>query len=121
VLLLRISPADYKGRWRAFTEAAEFLELSAPDRNIAWREHTGDEHFHEWPVPIEWWVQDPFYAGTNIVVRPRIGEFMADFNDPDALHELFVFIGGIGAGKSFFAEAATAERCKLWTPERWSS
>ena len=103
LLLPRIAPPDYKARWQAFADASEYLELTPADRNLAWREWTHDEHFHEWPVPVEHFVRDPFYVGTNVVVRPKVREFMADFADPDNLFELFCFIAGIGAGKSFSA------------------
>lgn len=103
ILLPRVSPAEYRARWDAFDSAADYLELSPSDRNIAWREHTGDDDFHEWPVPVSHFVSDPFYVGPSVDVRPKIREFMADFCDPDGLYELFVFIGGIGAGKSFSA------------------
>ncbi len=103
ILLPRVSPGEFRARWTAFDSAAEYLELSASDRNIAWREHTGDDDFYEWPVPIEHFVCDPFYVGPAVTVRPKIRQFMADFCDPDGIYELFVFIGGIGSGKSFSA------------------
>lgn len=103
-----VSPAAYRTRFAAFDEAARYLQLSAPDRNLMWREHTGDEHFFEWPVPIEHFVDDPFYTGTELSVRPKIKEFMADFCDPDNLFELFCFVAGIGSGKSFSASVLIA-------------
>lgn len=91
----------YQARWRAFDEAARYLDLSPPDRNLMWREHTCSEHMYEWPVPIGHWLTDPFYSGGELDVRPKIKEFMTDFCDPEQLHELFVMIAGIGSGKSW--------------------
>lgn len=102
-LLPAVTPAQFRARWAAFDEAARFLDLTPADRNIAWREQTGDADFVEWPVPIEHFIADPFYIGTNVLVRPRIAEFLADFMDPNELWVLFAFVAGIGAGKSFSA------------------
>jgi hypothetical protein len=101
--LLRLTPAEYHAKWSAFNEAAEFLQLTPFDRNLAWREHTADEHWHELPVPISHFCHDPFYIGTDILVRPKIEEFIGDFWDFAGVYELFVFIGGLGSGKSFSA------------------
>lgn len=82
---------------------SDFLDLSPHDRNLAWREATGDEEWYEWPVPVEAFIEDPYYIGTDIVVREAIREFLVDFWNPKSIYELFVFVGGIGAGKSFSA------------------
>lgn len=103
-----VTPAEFRARFEVFDEAARFLQLSPPDRCLMWREHTADEHFVEWPVPIEHFVDDPFYTGADLSVRPKIREFMSDFFDPDALYELFTFVAGIGSGKSFSASVMIA-------------
>jgi hypothetical protein len=102
-MLPQVTTWEFNQRFRAFDELARFYELAPPDRNLMWREYTGDEDFYEWPVPVSYFLTDPFYTGTNLVVRPKIGEFLADFGDPDELAELFVFIAGIGSGKSWSA------------------
>lgn len=107
-LLVDVTPAQYRARFQAFDEAARYLQLSPPDRNLMWREHTGDENFREWPVPIEHFVSDPFYTGTELRVRPKIREFMTDFCAPEDLYELFCFVAGIGSGKSFSASVLIA-------------
>lgn len=102
-LLPEVTPEEYLQRFRAFDALARYYELDAPDRNLLWREYTGNSHFYEWPVPMDYFLSDPFYTGTNLVVRPKIGEFLGDFADVEALHELFVFIAGLGSGKSWSA------------------
>jgi hypothetical protein len=87
----------------AFSEFANFVDLTPSDRHLAWAELTEDEDWHSWPVPIESFITDPYYIGTDIVVRDPIRDFLSDFWNPDAAYQLFVFIGGIGAGKSFSA------------------
>ncbi len=101
--LLNVPPEEYWRKWYAFDEAARFLDLTPADRHLAWVEATADEHWKEWPVPCEHFVHDPYYIGTEVLVRKVIGEFLQDFWSPDHGYELFVFIGGIGAGKSFSA------------------
>lgn len=81
----------------------EFLDLTPPDRHLAWCEATSDEHFHEWPVSMERFCTDPYYIGRDLNVRPVIGDFLYDFWEPANGYQVFVFIGGIGAGKSFSA------------------
>jgi hypothetical protein len=101
--LLRVPPEEYLNRYKQFREMADFMDLSDSDRHLAWMEATGDEDWHEWPVPIQHFIDDPYYIGNDIVVRPAIRNFMTDFFDPKSVYQLWVFIGGIGAGKSFSA------------------
>jgi hypothetical protein len=116
--LLRCSVDEYRRRWAAFDQTATYLNLSPADRFFAWREQTAEssregmettipqawrDGWSCWPVPIDSWVMDPYYVGTEVLVRPVIHEFLSDFWDPDSGYQLFVFIGGIGAGKSFSA------------------
>lgn len=98
-----VSPQDYRGLFDRFDESARYLELTPADRNLAWRELTADEHFHEWPVPMDHFLHDPYYVGPEVVIRPSIGEFLTDFWNPADGYELFLFIAGLGAGKSFSA------------------
>lgn len=90
----------YWEKFQAFDEMARSLRLTPADRRIAWAEYTTDEHWNEWPVPVGHFLSDPYYVGTNILVRDTIADFITDFCDPAAAYELFVFIGGIGAGKA---------------------
>lgn len=99
-LVRKLSPADYLGFHARFSETASYLELTPADRNLAWREQTEDEDFHEWPVPIEHFISDPYYIGPDVVIRPLIGEFLSDFWNPQAGMELFCLIAGLGVGKA---------------------
>lgn len=101
--LLREKPEVYRERYTTFMEMADFLDLTDSDRHLAWREATEDEDWNEWPVPMAHFIDDPYYIGTDIVVRPAIRSFLLDFFDEQASYQLWVFIGGIGAGKSFSA------------------
>jgi hypothetical protein len=101
-----VTADDYWARWEAFDTLAKALELAPADRHFAWMEHTSDEEWREWPVPISHFLWDPFYIGTDVNVREMIGEFLGDFFEPLSLYELFIFIAGIGSGKSFSASLA---------------
>lgn len=103
ILLPRVSPEDFYARFQAFDDAAKYLEMSPADRWLAWCEYTQDANFSEWPVPIEHFVSDPFYIGTEAAVRPKIKEFMQDFCSPHNVFEVFIFVGGLGSGKSYSA------------------
>lgn len=103
MFLLRVKPEEYRKKLADFRELADFMDLNPRDRHLAWREFTGDEDFHEWPVPLDIFIDDPYYIGTNVVVRPAIREFLTDFWNPESTYQVWVFIGGIGAGKSFSA------------------
>lgn len=94
---------EYWARWQAFDDAARALQLTPADRHIAWAEHTGDDDWKWWPVPIQHFGRDPYYVGTGGNLRPAIDEFTSDFMDPSAGHEMFVFVGGLGSGKSYSA------------------
>lgn len=114
--LLRHIPVElFNTRWAEIDEIARFAELTPNDRNMLWREQTADDYFHEWPVPISQFVRDPYYIGTNVVVRPVIEQFVNDFFDHELGRELFVFIGGIGAGKAQPLDA------RLPTPSGWAT
>lgn len=80
---------------------ARFAELTPADRHMFWVEqcqagfpslaaakalgHPIDtEPWREWPVPIHAFLGDPYYVGTNVVVRPAVGEFLGDFFDEGA-------------------------------------
>ena len=102
-LVRSITPQQYQGYFQRFDEAAHYLDLTPADRNLAWREATEDEHFHEWPVPIEHYLSDPYYIGPEAKVRPIVRETLSEFWDPANAYELLVFIAGIGTGKSFAA------------------
>lgn len=114
--LVRVPVDEYRRRWEAFDATAKFLNLSPADRHFAWVEQTSQdspesvdiayehrEGWREWPVPIEHFLFDPYYVGTDVLVRPIVEEFLGDFWSPEHGYQLFVFIGGIGAGKSFSA------------------
>lgn len=107
-LLRSVTPEEYWAKWRAFDDMATFIDLKPVDRNIAWREYTRDDDFTEWPIPISQFCSDPFYVGQEVVVRPIIAEFLADFWEPAGGYQIFVFVGGIGAGKSFSAALSLA-------------
>ena len=102
-LLVRVAPEVYRATYTEFDAAARYLQLSPPDRNIAWRERTADKDWHEWPVPAEAFVTDPFHVGNAVHVRPKILEFIGDFMDPGELYETAIFVAGIGSGKSYAA------------------
>jgi hypothetical protein len=102
-MLVRVPPAEYTEKWQTFLEYAEFLDLSPADRHLAWRDITGDDDWFEWPVPIEYFYTDPFYIGKDVVIRDVIGGFLRDFWDAKSDYQVWVFIGGIGSGKSFSA------------------
>lgn len=102
-LIRHITHEDYWSKWETFDQAVRFLNLTPADRHLAWVEATADDYVSELPVPVEHFVHDPYYIGTEVIVRPVIGDFLRDFWNPYADYELFVFIGGIGAGKSFSA------------------
>lgn len=125
LLLPRVSPADFRARFAAFDEAARFIELNPADRHLAWKQHTADEHFHEWPVPLEHFVCDPYYVGPNARVRPKILEFLTDFGDEERTSDVFVFVGGLGSGKSFSAALlltyALYQLSCMRKPNRWLS
>lgn len=114
-LVRSVTPEVYWEKWRAFDEMANFLDLKPVDRNLAWREYTRDDDWHEWPVPIQQFLADPFYVGQEVVVRPIIKEFLSDFWEPSSGYQVFVFIGGIGAGKA----GALTER--IPTPTGWTT
>jgi hypothetical protein len=99
----KIRVNDYVAFCENFDQVARFAGLSPYDRHYMWREQTADEDFHEWPVPISHFLFDPYYVGTDVNMRPVVAEFLHDFWDPRLAYELFVFIAGIGAGKSFSA------------------
>lgn len=103
-----MTPEEYRARWEAFDQIARYLDFTPADRHLAWVEATQDEDFVEWPVPIDHFCVDPYYVGTDVMVRPRIAEFLSDFWDPAGGNQVFVFIGGIGAGKSFSASLSLA-------------
>jgi hypothetical protein len=101
--LLRVTPDEYLKKYYQFLEMADFMDLSDSDRHLAWAEATSDDDWNEWPVPIQHFITDPYYIGTDVVVRPAIRNFLTDFWDVRNAYQLWVFIGGIGAGKSFSA------------------
>lgn len=102
-LVRHVSHQEYWDKWLQFKQGADYLGLTPADRHLLWRELTDDEHFHEWPVPMDHFVLDPYYVGTEVVVRKTIKQFLSDFWDPSMGYETFVFIAGLGAGKSFSA------------------
>jgi hypothetical protein len=103
-----VSAAEYWTKVKEVDELASFLQLTPYDRHQLWKEQTSGEFFHEWPVDIGHFVTDPYYIGTDLNVRPKIKEFLEDFWTVDAAYELFAFIGGLGAGKSFSASLCMA-------------
>jgi len=105
-LLNHVSAAEYMARCDQFDAVVKAMDLSPFDRHLAWVEHTRDEHCFEWPVPPAQFFVDPYYLGEQIKVRPMIGDFLADYFDPFNIYELFLFIAGIGSGKSFSASLA---------------
>lgn len=98
-----VSPQDYRAFFDRFDESARYLELTPADRNLAWREATEDDDFHEWPVPMDHFLKDPYYVGPDVVIRPVILDFLTDFWNCSEAYELFLFIAGLGSGKSWSA------------------
>jgi hypothetical protein len=94
-----VSPAEYWAKVKEVDELASFLQLTPYDRHELWKEQTAGEFFHEWPVDIGHFVTDPYYIGSDLLVRLKIKEFLSDFWGPDSSYELFVLIGGLGVGK----------------------
>ena len=109
-----ISAAEYRAVIEEVDTIARFAGLTPFDRHLLWVEKTlsyspeSREHFNEWPVPIEHFVSDPYYVGSDLIVRPKIGEFLSDFWAPENAYQLWAFIGGLGAGKSFSASLSLA-------------
>lgn len=103
LFLPRTSTTNYWRTWRKFNRLAGELQLTPWDRSLAWRKLTGNEEMWEWPVPIRSFVHDPFYMGQNVTVRAAVTDFIGEFADPDNTYETFLFIAGLGSGKSFSA------------------
>jgi hypothetical protein len=124
-LLRHIALQDFHAKWREFDDLATFMDLTPADRNLFWREQTADEFFHEWPVPMSHFCRDPYYVGPGVTIRDAIGDFMGDFFDAAANRQVFVFIGGLGAGKSFSAsigmEYGLYVLSTMRDPARWLS
>jgi hypothetical protein len=124
-LLRHVPVEDYWSTWQQVDEVARFFSLTPADRHLAWRERTEDDHFHEWPVPMDQFLFDPYYVGPEVSVRPVIGGFLNDFWSPTNAYELFVFIGGLGAGKSFAASLSLMYSLYCLScmkkPQRWLS
>ena len=97
---------EYWAKWNQFDAVANLAKLTPYDRHIAWREYSADEHCIEWPVPPGHFFFDPYYMGEECLVRPMIGDFLSDYFAPETGYEVFVFIAGIGSGKSFSASLA---------------
>lgn len=116
ILLPRVTPAEFRAKWAAFKRAAEFLELDPHDRNLAWREMTGDDQWHEWPVPASHFVDDPFYVGEKIFVRPWLrDDIFGDLGDPDYEPQALLLIAGLGSGKGLALDTP------LPTPTGWTT
>jgi hypothetical protein len=103
ILLPRVTPQEFTDIYGAFTRGADYLSLTPYDRAVAWAKHTADKDFVQWPVPITQFVSDPYYIGPEMKTRVMIQEFLGEFWDPRELYEVFLFIAGIGAGKSISA------------------
>jgi hypothetical protein len=109
-----VSAAEYRTVVEEVNQIASFAGLAPYDRHELWRERTlayspaSREHFLEWPVPIEDFVSDPYYVGADVLVRPKIKEFLSDFWAPENAYEVFAFVGGLGSGKSFSASLSLA-------------
>lgn len=102
-LIRSATPEQFRRKWAQFELATSYLSLTPFDRHLAWREATQDEDWHEWPVPITHFCSDPYYIGQDVVLRPMIREFLTDFWEPANGYQVFVFVAGVGAGKSFSA------------------
>lgn len=100
-LVREVTWRDYRAIYEEFDQVARFAELTPADRHMFWVEqcqagfpsraaakalgHPIDtEPWREWPVPIHAFLGDPYYVGTNVVVRPAVGEFLGDFFDEGA-------------------------------------
>jgi hypothetical protein len=100
-LVREVTSRDYRAIYEEFDQVARFAELTPADRHMFWVEqcqagfpslaaakalgHPIDtEPWREWPVPIHAFLGDPYYVGTNVVVRPAVGEFLGDFFDEGA-------------------------------------
>jgi hypothetical protein len=123
VNILGLDLQVYRSTWGSFLEYAELLGLSSSDRALLWREQTGTDDYWEWPVPIEYFLTDPFYVGEGLIVRPPIGEVLRGFWDISSQKEVLVFIAGLGSGKSFASGLSIAYALYLLSiikrPARW--
>lgn len=107
--ILGLSPDVYRARWAEFGEVIETANIGEPaDQALFWREMTGTRHLVEWPVPIDYFLSNPYYVGTGLNVRPLIGGMLGDFWSIDSQAELLLFIGGLGTGKSYSASLSLA-------------
>lgn len=99
--ILGIDPQDYRKRWDEAMLAAKAADLGPVERAMLWRETSKGDDWYEMPVPVEYFLSDPYYFGSGLNLRPAIGEVLGKFWTIDARYELWVFIAGIGTGKSF--------------------
>ena len=120
-----LEPLAYRRAWTNFTAHTAALDLSPHDRALLWRDLTQSDDFHEWPVPMDHFVSDPWYIGSGIRVRPPIAKVLGNFWGLDSGTEVLVFVGGIGSGKSFSAALGLAYGLYLLSclrkPMKWMS
>lgn len=120
-----LHPEHYREQWAHFLELCRILKLSPRDRSLMWAELTGDENLVEWPVPVDYFVTDPYYVGAGINVRPRIKDILDEFWAIDSQYQVLNYVGGIGSGKSFLASLSLAYGIYLVSimrsPMKWMS
>ncbi len=99
--ILGVDPHDYANLWEQTMVAAKAADLGPVERAMLWRERSAGDEWYEMPVPISYFLSDPYYFGGGLNLRPAIGDVLAQFWDIKSQYELWVFIAGIGTGKSF--------------------
>jgi hypothetical protein len=106
--ILGLHPDQYHDSWAKFNAYCEPLDLTPPDRAILWREWSSSDEWYEIPVPAAHFCSDPFYIGQGTRVRERVKQEMDKFWAIDSNKEVWVFIAGIGSGKSFTGSISVA-------------
>lgn len=99
--ILGIDPQEYKSLWSETMLAAKAADLGPVERAMLWRETSRADEWHEMPVPVDYFLSDPYYFGAGLNLRDAIGDVLEEFWKIDSRYELWVFIAGIGTGKSF--------------------
>jgi hypothetical protein len=118
-------PDEYVAKCEHFSQIVDELKLTPMGRHEAWVEFTKDETWKEWPVPIRWFLHDPYYVGPEVEIRETVEDFLADYFNPFGIFEIMVVVAGLGAGKSFSASLAMQyviyQLSCLRSPQRWLS
>lgn len=99
--VLGVDPQRYQSLWDEVDLVAKAADLGPLERAMLWRERSSGDDWHEMPVPFDHFVTSPYYLGHSLNIRPRISEVLTQFWDLRANWQVWVFIAGIGTGKSF--------------------